>query len=264
MKYLMGVLLVTLSFSANTYAKILDYVFNPEDPHHTLYKPEGAGPFPALLLLHASTGVVDVNHDWARKLKDRGFVVYIIDSFKPRGWKDRESIGWEKATAAQLDDVIPAYRYLSQLPYVDSQHIGLLGFSMGGFDVLKVMEKSENPAEYQKLPFQVAASFYGVCHRLSPSSELRGPTQIFVGANDDRATTEDCIKLVERSQKRGKAQINISIYADALHGFDNYDFPANKEVVDERGEHYHIGYNASARQQAISDLPPFLDKYLKK
>jgi dienelactone hydrolase len=97
-KYLcIFVYIIALFLTASVYAD-KDYKFDPKDPHHSLYIPDDKGPFPAILLLHASTGVVPVNHDWAALLRNHGYVVYIIDSFKPRGWKDRESVGWEIAT----------------------------------------------------------------------------------------------------------------------------------------------------------------------
>src|SRR3990167_2043821 len=256
------IILMTLVWANHAYAKN-DYVFDPHDPNHSLYVPNGQGPFPVILLLHASTGVVKINHDWAVHLKNRGYIVFIIDSFKPRGWIDRESVGWEKATEAQLADVAPAYQYIESLSFVDPNRIGLLGFSMGGFDVLRVMEESQsNHRDFNKISFKAAASFYGVCHRLHSKTELIGPTSIFIGDNDDRATTDDCKELVNRSAKNQK-DVSIVIYKDALHGFDNPEFPPSKEVIDEKGEHYHIGFNEQARQQALHDLPVFFDQYLK-
>ncbi|CAM2735553.1 Predicted dienelactone hydrolase [Legionella steigerwaltii] len=244
-------------------AKNADYVFDPLDPHHSLYIPETTTKAPAILLLHASTGIEKVNYDWASRLRDRGYVVYIIDSFKPRGWEDRRSVGWEKATQAQLDDVDPAYQYLKQLPFVDPDRIGILGFSMGGFDVLKVMEAPQHdPAPYQKLPFKAAASFYGVCHRLDANAKLRAITKIFIGEYDDRATTNDCIDLVNRSLDED-LDISIQIYPGALHGFDNFEFPDSKEIIDEKGELYHIGFSKPAREEALKDLPAFFDRFLK-
>ncbi|KTD19314.1 Predicted dienelactone hydrolase [Legionella lansingensis] len=252
---------IGLIFSISlAFAEEKEYVFDPKDPHHSLYVPEGKQKFPAILLLHASTGIEKVNYDWASRLKERGYVVYIIDSFKPRGYENRQSVGWEKATQAQLDDVAPAYNYLSQLPFVDPTKIGVLGFSMGGFDVLKIMESvRDNPQPYQKLAFKAAASFYGVCHRLDENTKLRGTIKIFIGAEDDRATTQDCVNLVHRSED----VVFIKVYDGALHGFDNFEFPPSKEVIDEKGEQYHIGFNATAREQALNDLPTFFDSLLK-
>ncbi|HBB7077245.1 TPA: dienelactone hydrolase family protein [Legionella pneumophila] len=263
--YLKMLLMLFVLFIAYTevMAKKADYVFNPDDPHHSLYIPDATNRSPAIMLLHASTGIEKVNYDWASRLKEHGYVVYMIDSFKPRGWEDRRSVGWEKATQAQLDDVVPAYEYLRQLPYVDPDRIGILGFSMGGFDVLKIMESSQqDPKPYQQISFKAAASFYGVCHRLEEGAKLRATTKIFIGDNDDRSTTQDCIHLVNRSTDNNQ-NVSIQIYPNALHGFDNFEFPTSKEVVDEKGEHYHIGFNEAARAQALKDLPEFFDGYLK-
>lgn len=238
------------------------YVFDPVDQRHKLYVPDNNTHSPAVLMLHASTGIEKVNYDWATRLKERGYVVYMIDSFKPRGWEDRRSVGWEKATQAQLEDVAPAFQYLSQLPFVDASRIGILGFSMGGFDVLNVMEANPQPMQsWHNLPFKVAASFYPVCHRIAKSMRLRKGTRLFIGAEDDRAPTSDCIRLVKDSQS-SENSVSILIYPDALHGFDNFEFPDSKEIVDEKGEHYRIGFNDVARQKVLEDLPHFFDSTL--
>lgn len=236
------------------------YIFDPLNPHHSLFIPNGSGPFPAVLLLHASTGIEKINYNWAYLLRDNGYVVYIIDSFKPRGWESRSAVGWDKATAAQLADVAPAYAYLSHLSYVDAKRIALLGFSMGGFTVLRFMERDNSHGEkLQNTSFKAAASFYGVCHRLAPQTQLKGVTKIFIGSNDDRATTNDCLALIARSHD---PSVTINVYPQALHGFDNYEFPASKEVVDERGEHYHIGYNVNASEISKFDLLQFFKTHL--
>jgi dienelactone hydrolase len=91
---------------------------------------------------------------------------------------------------------------------------------------------------------------------------LRGSTTIFIGAEDDRATTADCAQLIERSNKIDKSNVLV-VYENALHGFDNFEFPASKEVTDERGEHYHIGYNEQAREKSITDLFFYFENHLK-
>lgn len=228
------------------------YTFHPQSSYHSIYKPEGKGPFPAILILHGSSGVGAATRNWASMLKDHGYVVYIVDSFKPRHWKDRQSEGWDNATDAQLSDVTPAYQYLSKLKYVDPNHIGILGFSMGGFDVLRIMSTDQSQ-------FKAAAVFYGVCHRLAENTVIKGPTTIFIGANDDRATTKDCKELIERSHDK---TVKIKIYAHALHGFDNIELPENIEKVDEKGEHFHMGYDQHSKQLAQQDLLQFFDRYL--
>jgi dienelactone hydrolase len=51
-----------------------------------LAKPEGKGPFPAVVLLHTCGGVKPhVSVDWPNYLTGLGHVVLTVDSFGPRG-----------------------------------------------------------------------------------------------------------------------------------------------------------------------------------
>jgi hypothetical protein len=51
-------------------------------------KPDGAGPFPAVLLLHGCHGLVPIvlrtSPDWASFLNAHGYATLIVDSFTPR------------------------------------------------------------------------------------------------------------------------------------------------------------------------------------
>ena len=49
------------------------------------YRPEGAGPFPAVVLLHGCHGVMASNHEWGRWFRDRGYVALVVDSWSARG-----------------------------------------------------------------------------------------------------------------------------------------------------------------------------------
>src|SRR5205814_6132500 len=52
-------------------------------------RPDGAGPFPAVVWMHSCAGVVrGARHmnDWTRRLSSMGYVVAIPDSFSQRGY----------------------------------------------------------------------------------------------------------------------------------------------------------------------------------
>ncbi len=54
-----------------------------------LSKPRGAGPFPAVVLLHQCMGIGDVVGPlWEKRLLAWGYVVLRVDSFAPRGLKN--------------------------------------------------------------------------------------------------------------------------------------------------------------------------------
>ena len=87
-----------------------------------LCKPEGAGPFPAVVYNHG--GVQDkiggAPDETCSALAKAGFV-----GFSPIRRPMRSFI-------AQAQDVETAIGYVAALPYVDSARLGLIGFSSGG------------------------------------------------------------------------------------------------------------------------------------
>ena len=58
--------------------------------HAMLYRPDGEGPFPAVVALHGcaglgKNGIAERYRDWAERLANIGFVVLFPDSFGSRG-----------------------------------------------------------------------------------------------------------------------------------------------------------------------------------
>jgi hypothetical protein len=48
-----------------------------------LYPPAGEGPFPAVVFLHGCAGIDPVQHHWAHRLQQWGYLVLLVDSFGP-------------------------------------------------------------------------------------------------------------------------------------------------------------------------------------
>ncbi len=135
-----------------------------------LYLPEDTIQAPALVLLHASSGIQDTDKDWAKLLQAHGYAVLLVDSFTARGYVDRKAIGWDKAYQAQLNDLTDAYLLMSQQKSVNSERIGLIGFSLGGYSVLRAMQHDVTA----KHPFKLAASFYGHASASIQEANLMG------------------------------------------------------------------------------------------
>jgi dienelactone hydrolase len=105
-----------------------------------LFKPEGAGPFPAVILMHGCGGwrpaVRYSLHNHADHLVKNGYVVLSLDSFGPRGYSGDELCASNARLRAAIDyrthDAFDALRYLQALSYVDPADIFLMGQSNGG------------------------------------------------------------------------------------------------------------------------------------
>jgi len=91
-----------------------------------LQKPEGDGPFPAVIFIHGGLGdnqeYTRAMLDWsvAQLLFKQGFVVFSTDYRVDLSGKD-------------IGDVVAAFKFAAKLPYVDEQKIAYFGDSHGAF-----------------------------------------------------------------------------------------------------------------------------------
>src|SRR5437879_11981055 len=57
----------------------------PREVPGQVYRPEGTGPFPAVVLLHGCQGVLPSTRPWGRWFKGRGYLALVVDSWAARG-----------------------------------------------------------------------------------------------------------------------------------------------------------------------------------
>src|SRR2546428_3365149 len=95
-------------------------------------RPDGRGPFPAVVLMHGCHGVSQATRDWGRWLRDRGYVALIVDSWAARSIKDGCLPGPDIPSTERFDDAVGALRWLHSRPYVDPRRVGAIGWSNGG------------------------------------------------------------------------------------------------------------------------------------
>ena len=188
----------------------------------TVHKPEGPGPFPAVVigLGPQSSGTPT---RWAQELVARGYVVMIPDSFTTRG---RAS---GVCTHASPDRATLAYA--RSLPYVDGHHVGLMGGSHGGTTTLRSMaapESERDPLAREKREgFAAAVALYPSCRvplggwRADGTGAYRSvaPLLILIGDADDWTPAEPCRKLAE-SARAATPPVDITVYLGAHHSFD--------------------------------------------
>ncbi|MBK7433474.1 MAG: DPP IV N-terminal domain-containing protein [Chitinophagaceae bacterium] len=89
------------------------------------------GPHAQMILNGWNGGAGDY---WFQYMAERGFVVFTLD---PRGSDNRgrafEQAIFRRAGEPQMEDMMSGVNYLGSLPYVDKDHMGLFGWSYGGF-----------------------------------------------------------------------------------------------------------------------------------
>jgi dienelactone hydrolase len=113
-------------------------------------QPGGDGPFPAVLMLHGFAShkdeVGDMYKRLAASLGERGIASLRIDF---RGWGESGG-GMENSTVTgMVEDAATAYAYLAGLDFVNSDEIGLVGFSLGG--AVSLASAGAHPDWYQSM-----------------------------------------------------------------------------------------------------------------
>ena len=119
-----------------------------------IYKPEGKGPFPAVIVMSGCMGRNDLSVQWAHTLKNWGYVAFEIDNFGPRGASDSCS-GRGGGPGYVVRGALDAYyakAYLNTLPYIKRDHVGIRGNSHGGGTTVTAL----NPEILDDLPKEIA------------------------------------------------------------------------------------------------------------
>jgi len=214
-----------------------------------LVKPEGNGPFPAVIMMHGCSGDSFYYDAWENRFVQWGYVVLRVDSLTPR--KKRTFCDMPAPTVKpRAQDAYDAKAYLMELPFVDKQKIGLIGWSHGGSAALYVVDDL-TPIEKRESPFQCAVLFYPYCFSIT---NLNAPLLILIGQKDDWVPQSLCktLNIANKSQ----FDIAFKIYENAGHCFD-------WEGIDMVYQGHTLKYNPEAAKDAVSRVKNFLAKYLK-
>src|SRR6266498_742884 len=110
-----------------------------------IYRPDGAGPFPFIVLLHGCGGLHREAmwsawvEPWADVFRAHGVGTAVVDSFGPRR-VDQVCTGNVAAWAMRrADDAYSVRSWLAEQPYVDATRIAVMGMSNGGRTVLAAL-----------------------------------------------------------------------------------------------------------------------------
>jgi dienelactone hydrolase len=202
----------------------------------TLYRPDGAGPFSAVVIMHDCSGLGPNSSGapdrWARELAGRGYLVLAPDSFSTRGHAagvctNPSPSRNEVSPLRRVRDAYAALAYLRTLPHVDGRRVGLMGGSHGGSTTLASMvapaSDTEPLAQERRAGFAAAVALYPGCGgRLSTGAyRAVAPLLILIGEKDDWTPAEACRKLTEAAQAAGYP-VTLRVYPGAHHSFDSY------------------------------------------
>ncbi len=231
-----------------------------------LYRPEGDGPFPAVILLHGSEGMaprVIRSHStlvtWAEWLQEQGYAAFIVDSFSSRNLEWR---GYGITTVHSPErafDILGAVRYLKGLPFIQPEKMAVIGWSHGGGAVLGARNRQRRHPDL-RLPAMVA--FYPPCRDVAWLAGA-SPLLILMGQEDTLTPADDCRALVDEAKERGP--IELIVYPETHHAFDNERLPVlGVNLGQGIGQGETLKHNADAYEDAKQRVRAFLERHLAR
>lgn len=247
-----AILFVTVSFAhAGEWVtfKGSSQTANPITLKGMLEKPQGKGPFPAIVMLHGCAGIKKNLETWAKRLASWGYVALMVDSLGPRGESDICSDPFVVPPTVRAQDAYDAKTYLAASPFVKKNQIALMGWSHGGWTVLHTIN-GITPFKNKENPFQSAIAFYPYCSE--SLLELDAPLLILIGKLDDWCPASRCEFLMPSAKTAH--EVKLKIYPQATHCFD-------WEGIDMSKDGHRLLYNPEAAKDAGEQVRNFLKKY---
>lgn len=244
----LGVLALLFALDAAA-AQLPDTVSFPSKDGNTrlvgyLFKPQGAGPFPAVVMLHGragpySTGAKGVysahtltqrHKSWGEFWAERGYLALHVDSFGPRGYAQGFPIHSYKnrppAVSEQTVRPLDAYgalEYLRGRADVIADRIGVQGWSNGAMTLLATLADTA-PGIAQPTPqtgFRAALALYPGCREQEKQNyRPYAPLLMLLASEDQEVSPVVCQRFAQQTLARG-AELEVVVYAGAQHSFDD-------------------------------------------
>lgn len=221
-----------------------------------LYRPSGAGPFPAIVLAHSCAGVNRHTDDWGRRLAGWGYVVLAPDSFGPRGRTSVCGNGRAVSGNMRVADIAGALDFLNAQSFVRRDRIGLIGHSHGGRTAMRAVQWGFGLAERG---LRAAVAYYPLCVPRADRN-VAVPLLVLIGERDDWTPAQNCRWL----QRAGFAQpelVEMVYYPDAFHSFDSQARDRFFPTPD--GKFHRLAYDPAAAADAEARTKAFLDRWLR-
>jgi carboxymethylenebutenolidase len=194
--------------------------------------PDGAGPFPGVILIQEAFGVNDYIQSEVERLASHGYAAISPDIFRGKTFSYDDFSKIRPTLEALTDegmiaDIRACAAYLDAQPSVVHDKYGAVGFCMGGrLAYLSAVEIDKVVA---------AASFYG--GGIAPDEPrlwkpvidrvpgVHAEFLMIYGADDEGITPSEHGRVAE-ALSREKKRYEISVYPGAPHGFASKDRPS--------------------------------------
>lgn len=210
-----------------------------------LYLPQGAGPHPALVVIHEWWGLNDWIKQEAAGYAAKGYVALAVDLYRGKVANDPEmahelSRGLPQDQGVQ--DLVAAFTYLQTRRDVKANRIGAVGWCMGGGYALQL-------AIAEPALKAVAINYGALATDKAALAKIHAAVLGNFGGKD-QGIPPDAVHAFEAAMESLGKPVDAKIYPLAGHAFEN---PNNKS-----------GYRADDASDALARIDEFFAAQLGK
>lgn len=209
-----------------------------------LAKPDGPGPFPAVIVLHEWWGLDAWMKDQARALAKEGYAALALDLYRGKVTASQEEahqLMMGTPVDRQMRDMKAAFAYLTGRKDVVKTRIASVGWCMGGRNSFTLAIEE---------PTLAAAVVYYGAPPTDPASiaKIKAPMLGNFGGDDEGPSPAQAREFEAAAKKAGKT-FDLKVYTGAPHAFANPNNPWK-------------GYRKDAANDAWMRTTSFLRRYL--
>ncbi|MEZ0373439.1 MAG: dienelactone hydrolase family protein [Candidatus Sericytochromatia bacterium] len=183
-----------------------------------LARPEGPGPFAALIVIQEIFGLTEHIRNVARRLARAGYAALAVDLFSAGFgplcvFKAIQDMAGETTDHANTRALQAGLDYLAAQPYTDASRLGAIGFCLGGNFAIALADRDKR--------IKVIAPFYGTMPRLRDAGTLCP----VVGSFPQLDYTAAHARKLDAALTQAEIPHDIKIYPRAMHSFANEQLP---------------------------------------
>jgi dienelactone hydrolase len=245
-----------------------------DHPGMALYKPEGMGPFPGLVLFHQCAGLGTTRRpnrsmfDWAKQAVSHGYAVLLIDSLAPRR-VDTVCLGPKGGVNLPrgVKDALQAAEHLRKFEFVDKKKVALAGYSWGAMVALLASGKHWRTTLVPGQRFDAVISFYPGCRTITPQSgtpyeivqpDIDAPLLVLMGELDNETPASECVTKLD-GVRAADPQVEWHVYPNTTHCWDCSQLDQSSKI-DARGNRVTYHYDDKVSRDSARRMFEFLEK----
>lgn len=204
------------------------------DLHTRMFKPanfDATKKYPTVVYVYAGPHIQLISNSWLgganlwfQLMAEKGYVIYTVDSrgtmFRGR---DFEQTTFRQLGKVEMEDQLKGVDYLKSLSFVDTNRIGIHGWSFGGFMTTSLMSKNNKifkvgvaggpvidwslyeimyTERYMDTPDENPEG-YANSNLLNNVEQLKGRLLMIHGANDDVVVWQNSLNYVKKCVDKG-------------------------------------------------------------